>query len=93
MNRERKGKKEEWHIRCTCSVDLLQKLFGEPWLHGESVRFRIRKERLRSRLFPGRWPTTATDPMDGLGINADGKSLTEQLICTAARQLARILDL
>lgn len=74
-------------------MDLLQKLFGEPWLHGESVRLGIRKKRLRSRLFPGRWPTTTTDPMDGLGIYADGKSLTEQLICMAARQLARISDL
>lgn len=55
--------------------DLLQELFGEPWLHGESVRSGLRKKRLRSRLFPGGGPAAIANPMDGLGSYANGKSL------------------
>lgn len=56
-------------------IGVLQKLFGESWLHGESIWPRFRKKRLRSRLLPGRRATTSTDSMDGLGIYANGKSL------------------
>lgn len=55
-------------------MDLLQKLFGEPWLHGEGVGPGLRKERLRGRLLSGRRSTSAANSVDGLGIHADGKS-------------------